>query len=131
MGLWNRLIGAPDRDQFIAEAIARMRSLAGDCAFDAESFSVRAGGHTVYLATYWSEYQRAKSGDRAAVLGKLIANAGDLESSTAAVKLEQIRAQLRPMVHDRIYWSASRLKLKASGRSAKDYIPMCARCRRT
>src|SRR5260221_8957595 len=121
MGLWNRITGAADRDQFIAEAVARIRNLVGEAQYEETSFSVKGGGHTVFLATFWSQYQQAKARDRDQVLDRVEAYTRDMEPSTPT--FEEARGRLRPMVHDRIYWSASRLKLEAAGIDPADALP--------
>jgi hypothetical protein len=112
MGLWSKLTGAADRDEFTQHVLARIREELGDAELDATTYSIRFGESTVFLEGYWQAYRQAHAKRRPTVIDRLVAEAREMVDVKSPETFDDVRARLRPMVHDRIFWSASRLKFR-------------------
>ena len=125
MGLWSKLTGAADRDEFTQQVLARIREELGAAELDATTYSIRFGESTVFLEGYWQTYRQAHAKRRPAVIDRLVAEAREMIDVNSAETFDDVRARLRPMVHDRIFWSASRLKFRLA-KVPSDQLPHVA-----
>jgi hypothetical protein len=124
MGLWSKLTGGADRQTFVDEALARIRQALGAAELDAATFSVRFDGGTVFLENYWHEYREANAKHRGRVIDRIVDGAREMMDAGPET-FAGIRARLRPMVHDQLYWSASRLKFRIA-KVPPDQLPHVA-----
>jgi hypothetical protein len=116
MGVWERLIGKPTRDDF-AKMVVRALGKAGEIRpfrYEADQFRLRLDDTGVtYLGNFYDEYMAAPRGGRAAILERLVRMVrGQTES---APKAGAGGGTLLPRVRDRMFYAAMPLQLELDG----------------
>jgi len=129
MGIWNRLIGRPDRDDFARMMIKILRK-GGETRpldYDATEFLLRVGSseNRVYLGNFYADYMAAARRDRKVLLAKLAGLTQPAPEMDLA--FAEAKKMLLPRVRERFYHEVVRLDAIFHGAREEEFKPMPTR----